>query len=203
MKIAIGSDHRGAKIAQKLIEDVLIRNHYGQERLLNESEESSGITGAFLIEGVDLSDNFDESERAVVEESAKITPIHYVYSSPQPSPPEDAVSNVDYPDVAAAVAEAVSLKRADYGVLICGAGIGMCISANKFRDVRAALCYNAVAAELSRRHNNANVLCLPGEFIGESAIEAIVRIWLTTPFDGGRHQRRLDRIAEIEAKTGL
>ncbi len=201
MKIAIGSDHRGAKIAKKLMDDVFLRNHYGQDELGAESKD--GVTGAFLIEGVDLSEDFDASERTTIEQSAKITPIHYVYSTPQPTPPEDAPSNVDYPDVAAAVADAVSSGRADYGALICGAGIGMCISANKFRGVRAALCYNQIAAELSRRHNNANVLCLPGEFLGASAIESIVRVWLTTPFDGGRHQRRLDRISEIERETGL
>ena len=102
-----------------------------------------------------------------------------------------------------AVAEAVADGRADRGVLICGTGVGMCITANKFRGVRAACCYNEVAAELSRRHNDANVLCLAGDFLSETTVEAIVRLWLTTPFDGGRHQRRVSLIDEIEKSTGL
>ena len=111
--------------------------------------------------------------------------------------------SVDYPDYAKKVVKAILSGAADLGILVCGTGIGMCITANKFRGVRAALCSNLVVAELSRRHNNANVLCLSGEFLGLTAIESIVRAWLTTPFDGGRHQRRLDLIAEIERETGL
>ena len=101
------------------------------------------------------------------------------------------------------VAEAVAEGRADRGILICGTGIGMCITANKFRGIRAALCYNEVAAELSRRHNNANILCLSGNFLSEANAEAIARLWLVAPFDGDRHQRRLELIEKIERETGL
>ncbi|MBQ2849902.1 MAG: ribose 5-phosphate isomerase B [Thermoguttaceae bacterium] len=116
---------------------------------------------------------------------------------------ETTTKAVDYPDVAAAVAEAVASGEADKGILICGTGIGMCVAANKIRGVRAAVCCNEVAAELSRRHNDANVLCLSGEFLGVAEIESLVRVWLTTPFDGGRHARRVDKISALENEIGL
>ena len=201
MRIAIGSDHRGAKVAKSLTADVFFRNHYGDENPLHNVDE---LPGAYLIEGVDVSETFDEESRGERENFARITPLSYSGALEKlVIDLKDPPRSVDYPDAAAAVAEAVSDGRADYGVLICGTGVGMCITANKFRGVRAALCSNLVVAELSRRHNNANVLCLSGEFLGLTAIESIVRVWLTTPFDGGRHQRRLDLIAEIERETGL
>ena len=79
----------------------------------------------------------------------------------------------------------------------------MCITANKFFGVRAAVCFNEVAAELSRRHNDANVLCVSGEFLSIPAIESLVRIWMETGYDGGRHEPRVQKIAEIEKQTGL
>lgn len=201
MRIAIGSDHRGAKVAKSLTADVFFRNHYGEENPLRNVDE---LPGAYLIDGVDVSETFDGESRGELENFAGVAPLSYSGSLEKLAVDlNDPPRSVDYPDVAAAVAEAVSDGRADYGVLICGTGIGMCITANKFRGVRAALCSNLVVAELSRRHNNANVLCLSGEFLGLTAIESIVRAWLTTPFDGGRHQRRLDLIAEIERETGL
>ena len=201
MRIAIGSDHRGAKVAKSLVADVFFRNHYGEENPLRNVDE---LPGAYLIDGVDVSESFDGESRGELENFAGVAPLSYSGSLEKLAVDlNDPPRSVDYPDVAAAVAEAVSDGRADYGVLICGTGIGMCITANKFRGVRAALCSNLVVAELSRRHNNANVLCLSGEFLGLTAIESIVRAWLTTPFDGGRHQRRLDLIAEIERETGL
>jgi ribose 5-phosphate isomerase B len=84
------------------------------------------------------------------------------------------------------------------GVLFCGTGIGMCISANKVRGVRAALCHDELTAQMSRRHNNANVLCLPADLVGDALMQSIVRIWLDTDFEGGRHGRRIEKIAGIE-----
>lgn len=105
---------------------------------------------------------------------------------------------VDYPDFAFEVAGAVSTGRAERGILICGTGIGMCIAANKVRGVRAAPCHDCITAEMSRRHNDANVLCLSADLLGEELIDRMVRIWLETPFDGGRHARRVGKIAQFE-----
>lgn len=104
----------------------------------------------------------------------------------------------DYPDVAKDVAEKVSGGEAERGVLVCGTGIGMSIVANKYPGVRAAVCTDQLTAEIARRHNNLNVLCLSGDMVGEQAVEGIVNVWLETPFENGRHQRRLDKITEIE-----
>ncbi|GIX03001.1 MAG: ribose 5-phosphate isomerase B [Planctomycetaceae bacterium] len=109
-----------------------------------------------------------------------------------------ARENVDYPDYAAKVAQAVSRGEVDRGILICGTGIGMCIVANKFPGVRAADCRDDFTAEMSRRHNDSNVLCLSADLLGERLVTRMVEIWLTTPFEGARHARRLDKIAEIE-----
>jgi ribose 5-phosphate isomerase B len=105
---------------------------------------------------------------------------------------------VDYPDAAFAAANAVSGKQADRAILVCGTGIGMCIAANKVKGVRAALCYDELNAKLSRQHNDSNVLCLSGDLLGTSALHKIVETWLTTDFDGGRHQRRVNKITAIE-----
>jgi ribose 5-phosphate isomerase B len=107
--------------------------------------------------------------------------------------------SVDYPDFALQVAQAVSEGRVDRGILICGTGIGMCIAANKVRGVRAAPCHDSITAEMSRRHNDANVLCLSGDLLGEELIERMVKIWLTTEFEGGRHARRVEKILRFEA----
>ena len=112
-------------------------------------------------------------------------------------PTQDETS-VDYPDFAALVAQHVSSGSADRGVLICGTGMGMCIAANKFRGVRATTCHDDVTAELSRRHNDANVLCLSADMIGEKLLQRVLDLWLRTEFEGGRHARRLEKIAEIE-----
>lgn len=106
--------------------------------------------------------------------------------------------SVDYPDFAAAVCKLVASGDCERGILICGSGIGMAITANKFRGVRAANCSDEVTAEMCRRHNNVNVLCLPGDLIGDRPIDELVRLWLNTDFDAGRHQRRLDKISRIE-----
>jgi ribose 5-phosphate isomerase B len=106
--------------------------------------------------------------------------------------------SVDYPDLAYEVAKRVSEGAAERGILICGTGIGMCITANKLRGVRAAPCHDSITAEMSRRHNDANVLCLSADLLGEELIDRMVRIFLETPFDGGRHARRVEKIAKIE-----
>lgn len=106
--------------------------------------------------------------------------------------------SVDYPDFAKHVATKVSNGEADRGILICGTGIGMSITANKFPRVRAASCYDEVMVEMSRRHNDVNVLCLPGDMIGDRSIDDLVLMWLQTEFDGGRHADRVKKISTIE-----
>ncbi|MDP3297720.1 MAG: ribose 5-phosphate isomerase B [Thermodesulfovibrionia bacterium] len=113
----------------------------------------------------------------------------------------DSKESVDYPDFGERVAEEVSKGNFDRGILICGTGIGMSIVANKFPGIRAALCNDAYSAKMSRLHNDANVLILPGRVIDNEAAKIIVKIWFSTPFEGGRHQRRLDKIKAIEAKV--
>lgn len=110
----------------------------------------------------------------------------------------DSDAAVDYPDFAKIVAQKVSSGEADRGILICGTGIGMAIAANKFAGVRAASCIDEVLVEMSRRHNDVNVLCLPGDMIGERPIDDLVLMWLQTEFDGGRHAQRVDKITDIE-----
>lgn len=102
--------------------------------------------------------------------------------------------SVDYPDYAAFVARKVNLGEHDRGILICGTGQGMSITANKYPGVRAAVVWNEELAKLSREHNNANILCLPGRFLDEAQLRSIVTAWLETDFEGGRHQRRIDKI---------
>jgi len=108
----------------------------------------------------------------------------------------------DYPDIAAEVAGMVSRKEVDRGILICGTGLGMCIVANKFPGVRAAPCHDDLTAELSRRNNDLNVLCLSGDVLGERLADRLVDIWLKVPFEGGRHARRNAKIAELERRNG-
>lgn len=103
----------------------------------------------------------------------------------------------DYPDIAHAVAIHVAEGTTDRGILICGSGIGMSIAANKTPAVRAALCHDTHAAEMSRRHNNANVLCLSAdhlETLNKDDFNAIISTWMQTEFEGGRHQRRVEKI---------
>jgi ribose 5-phosphate isomerase B len=109
--------------------------------------------------------------------------------------------SVDYPDIGARVAQAVSDGEIDRGILICGTGIGMCIVANKFPGVRAASCHDDLTAEMSRRHNDANVLCLSADLLGERLVSRMVHIWLTTAFEGGRHARRIEKITQYEQQT--
>lgn len=106
--------------------------------------------------------------------------------------------SVDYPDIATVVGQKVSSGEMDRGILICGTGIGMCIAANKFPGVRAAPCHDDLTAEMSRRHNDLNVLCLSADMLGEKLIDRMVEIWLSTAFEGGRHARRIEKLTEME-----
>jgi len=108
--------------------------------------------------------------------------------------------SVDYVDYAAAACEAVLAGACDRAILACGTGIGMAMAANKFPGIRATVCWNAVTAEVARKHNNSNCLTLGGRVLDDQTALEIVRIWLETPFEGGRHERRLAKIAEIEKK---
>jgi ribose 5-phosphate isomerase B len=106
--------------------------------------------------------------------------------------------SVDYPDYGMLVGKAVSGGEAERGILICGTGIGMSIIANKFPGVRAALCHNELMARLSREHNDANVLVMGERTTGAAVALEMVRTWFNAKFEGGRHQRRLDKIRDIE-----
>jgi ribose 5-phosphate isomerase B len=108
--------------------------------------------------------------------------------------------SVDYPDYGVLAAERVSSGEFEKGILICGSGVGMAIVANKFPGIRAALCLDEETARLSRRHNDSNILVLAGRKTETDAAERIIKAWMETPFDGGRHQKRLDKIREIEQR---
>jgi glycine hydroxymethyltransferase len=113
----------------------------------------------------------------------------------------DSPESVDYPDFAAAVADEVSNATVDQGIIICTTGIGVSITANKFPRVRAALCLNAEMATMTRNHNNANVLCLSGKFTDETEVDNILEAWLSTGFEGGRHDRRIRKIKDYASET--
>jgi ribose 5-phosphate isomerase B len=106
----------------------------------------------------------------------------------------------DYPDFAKLVATSVSLEENDYGILVDATGIPSAITANKIKGIRAATCYSAFSAKSSRSHNNTNILVIGAKSLGEETIKMIVDEWLNTEFEGGRHQKRLDKISEIENK---
>jgi ribose 5-phosphate isomerase B len=110
----------------------------------------------------------------------------------------ESEESVDYPEYAAKVAEAVSSGKVDRGIAVCGTGIGMSIVANKFPGVRAALCHDSFTARMSRLHHDANVLVLGGRVTGSEVAIEMLKQWLATPFEGGRHKRRVDKIGDIE-----
>src|SRR5262245_40043078 len=112
-----------------------------------------------------------------------------------------SADSVDYPDYARLVAYDVSQNRADLGILVCGSGIGMAMAANKVAGIRAANVKSEYEAQMSREHNNANVLTLGGRILEEEAALRIVDRWLATPFAGGRHERRVEKMAAIERET--
>ncbi len=113
----------------------------------------------------------------------------------------DTPQSVDYPDFGEKVSDAVSTGKTERGILICGTGIGMSIVANKFPNIRAALCNELFSAKMSRLHNDANILVLGGRIVGKDLAKEIIRTWMTTPFEGGRHLNRLKKINLIEGKA--
>ncbi len=110
----------------------------------------------------------------------------------------DSETSVDYPDYAHRLAAAIEAGEAARGILICGTGLGMSMTANRHPGVRAALCHDAYTAEYARRHNNANVLCLGGRVLGPGVAEQVAAVFLDTGFEGGRHKRRVDKIEREE-----
>ena len=109
-------------------------------------------------------------------------------------------NSVDYPDFGAKIAEAIGRGEIQRGILICGTGVGMSIVVNRFPGVRGALCNDVYSACMSREHNDSNVLILGGRVVGKGLAREMVKTWITTKFEGGRHQKRLDKIKELEAK---
>jgi len=105
-----------------------------------------------------------------------------------------SAESTDYPDYAHPVAEMVASGKATTGVLVCGSGEGVCMTANKHQGIRAALCWNEEVASLARQHNNANIICLGARFVSIELAEKMVNIFLTTAFEGGRHERRVEKI---------
>lgn len=109
--------------------------------------------------------------------------------------------SVDYPDYAVQVSEKVNSGENELGILICGSGQGMCMTANKYKNIRAALVYSPEVAKLTRQHNNANVLCLPGRELSDEQLKNIISVWLEENFEGGRHERRVNKIHSLTDKT--
>ena len=112
-----------------------------------------------------------------------------------------STESLDYAPIAAKTARMVAEGKADFGIIICSTGLGVSMAANKVKGIRAAVCTNAFCAEMTRRHNNANVLCMGGKVVDWETALQMVDIFLHTDFDGGRHQRRIDQIAQIEEGT--
>lgn len=108
--------------------------------------------------------------------------------------------SVDYPDYAVQVAQKVDEGENKLGILICGSGQGMCMTANKYKNIRAALVYDEHSAKMTRKHNNANILCLPGRELSDEDLKKVVKTWLETDFDGGRHERRVKKIHDLTDK---
>ena len=139
-------------------------------------------------------------DHAGVAMKHEITPVLEELSIEWENVGTDSEDSVDYPDFGEKVSEKVSTGAVDRGILICGTGIGMSIVANKFPGVRAALCSEDYSAKMSRLHNDANLLVLPGRIIDGQRAREIVKVWFTTAFEGGRHQKRLDKIKAIESR---
>ena len=110
----------------------------------------------------------------------------------------NSTESCDYPDIARVLGKSVASGETDRGILICGTGIGMSIAANKVKGIRAAVCNTTNQALLSRQHNDANVLCIPGDSFEESAVREMVSTWLAAEFEGGRHERRVEKIKAME-----
>ncbi len=108
--------------------------------------------------------------------------------------------SVDYPDFAIQVSELINKGEHEQGILVCGSGQGVCMTANKYPKVRAGVVYSPNVAKMTRLHNNANIMCLPGRELNESQIKEIIETWFATDFEGGRHQRRVDKIESLTQK---
>jgi ribose 5-phosphate isomerase B len=109
----------------------------------------------------------------------------------------DSVSSVDYPDFVHPLCRAIEQEQATFGILLCGSANGVAITANKHLKIRAAICWTVEIAHLARQHNNANVICLPARFVSLEAARLMVMEFINTPFEGGRHQRRVEKISEL------
>jgi len=110
-------------------------------------------------------------------------------------------SSVDYPDIAEAVCDSINNGESECGILVCGTGIGISIAANKIDGIRAAHCHDVYSAEMTKRHNNANVICMGGRVVGRELAFKIVDAWLGAEFEGGRHQNRIDKIHALEKRN--
>ena len=108
-------------------------------------------------------------------------------------------TSIDYPDIAKPVCESVTGGKCECGILVCGTGIGMSIAANKIKGIRAAMCSDVYSAQMTKRHNNSNLLTLGGRVVGPDLAVLIVKSWLEAEFEGGRHQNRIDKISALEA----
>ena len=108
----------------------------------------------------------------------------------------DSLDSVDYPDFAHPVSNDVNEEKSDLGILICGSGNGVCMTANKYKNVRAALCWNKELALLSKSHNNANIVCIPARFIEKEEALEIIKTFISEEFEGGRHERRVNKISK-------
>lgn len=108
----------------------------------------------------------------------------------------DSLDSVDYPDFAHPVSNDVNEKKSELGILICGSGNGVCMTANKYKNVRAALCWNKELALLSKSHNNANIVCIPARFIEKKEALEIIKTFISQKFEGGRHERRVNKISK-------
>ena len=108
----------------------------------------------------------------------------------------DSLDSVDYPDFAHPVSNDVNEEKSDIGILICGSGNGVCMTANKYKNVRAALCWNKELALLSKSHNNANIVCIPARFIEKEDALEIIKTFISQEFEGGRHERRVNKISK-------
>jgi ribose 5-phosphate isomerase B len=108
----------------------------------------------------------------------------------------DSMDSVDYPDFAHPVSNDVNEEKSDIGILICGSGNGVCMTANKYKNVRAALCWNKELALLSKSHNNANIVCIPSRFIEKKEALEIIKTFISEEFEGGRHERRVNKISK-------
>ncbi|MFO0793370.1 MAG: ribose 5-phosphate isomerase B [Candidatus Brocadiaceae bacterium] len=114
-----------------------------------------------------------------------------------------STESVDYPDYGLKAARAVGSGECERGILVCGTGIGMSLVANKVKGVRAAVCHNLYTVEMSRRHNDSNVLCIGADIVDEELLEQKLKLWLETPFEGGRHARRIEKVMDIENGEGI